>query len=88
MNSVCFFEGKIKNTNNVFVKSGDYVLEKSAFEAQEMIRKKIQIYRTIVHDIEGGLGIDEADRTYSLGQKLTMLEAKNKDCAEATSGKK
>jgi hypothetical protein len=41
------------------------VVEKSAYEAKEMINKKIKIYKSLVYEIEGILGIDESERTYA-----------------------
>lgn len=41
----------------------------------------------MVHDIEGGLGIDEADRTYCSSSKSTYLETGKKEGAGDSAAK-
>ena len=40
LNSVCSFPGKITHTNNVFVKTDSYLLERTAYDASRLLTKK------------------------------------------------
>lgn len=41
LNSVCSFPGKIKNTNRITVKCGDFLLERSAHDAIRLTKRKM-----------------------------------------------
>lgn len=41
-NSVCSFSGKIVDTNRILVKSGDYLLERTAYSATQMLQQKLE----------------------------------------------
>lgn len=54
------------------------MVEKSAYEAKIMINKKIKIYKSLVFDIEGGLGVDVSERTYMSSNPIHMATSKSK----------
>lgn len=49
MNSVCYFNVTLKNTNKVLVPLGDYYVKRSVHQAQEMANRMLQ---TTEKDIE------------------------------------
>ncbi len=42
MNSVCYFNVTLKNTNKVMVPLGDYYVKRSVHQAQEMANRMLQ----------------------------------------------
>jgi hypothetical protein len=43
-----------------------------------MIQRKIKIYKSLVYDIEGGLGVKESDRTYASRNPVHVARSKTK----------
>ena len=41
INSVCFFPGKVVKTNQIFVKCDDILIERSAYDAGHLLKKKL-----------------------------------------------
>lgn len=41
-----------------------------------MINKKIKIYKSLLYEIEGSLGIDESERTYASSNTIQNIESK------------